>query len=296
MQGLGVGSSQWDPERRRIRAKLQSMASKGWGLGLALLTMVGAPRSALAAGPWVDRSLTLPPLVFAGDVGLGVAHYRPLAGDIDRSVTGPGLNLEGALGVTQAVELGVRTGIRFGDDGKALAADAFGRTIFTETYGTNHDSVANPEFRIRWAAYRGNVVEVGLDGRFYMPIEQGSHAGIMVGVPLMFHIGGVARIDTGLYIPVVFGTATSTVLSVPAQLWFQVSNRVWLGPMIALRHVNPGGDSRSYDDLLAGFGLGYQVGSSVDLKWMLLTPNANAESARARIWGGGFGLQFRIGE
>jgi hypothetical protein len=267
------------------------MARKALGVLVALVALVVAG-PASAAPPWVDRSLTLPRLVFAGDAGFGIAHQRFRRLD----ATGAGLNLEAALGITDSVELGLRTGIRFGDDGRGLRADSFGRTLFTETYGTNGDAIANPEFRVRWAAYSGRVVEVGLDGRFYMPVEQDSRAGIMFGVPLAFHLGTFMRIDTGVYIPVLFYDDIGTVISVPGYFWFQVSNRVWLGPMVGIRHVDPGGPNNSRNDLLVGFGVGYQVASAVDLKWMLIFPNANADNDVARVWGAGFGVQFRIGE
>lgn len=263
---------------------------------LSAALLVGAislsGRPASAAPRWVDRSITLPRLVFAGDAGIGLAHLRFLREDF----TGAGLNLEAALGITESVELGFRTGLRFGDDAKVLRADEFGRTLFTETYGTNNDGVANPEFRVRWAAYSGRVVELGLDGRFYMPVETSSRAGIMLGVPLAFHIADFLRIDTGLYIPLVFTDPTSTAISVPAYFWFQPSNRVWLGPMIGFRHIDPGGPNGSHDDLLLGFGIGYQVASAVDLKWMVLVPRVNTEDNEPRAYGGGFGVQFRIGE
>ena len=157
----------------------------------SLLVLVFA-RTASAAPRWVDRSITLPRLVFAGDAGIGLAHLR-FGG---RDFTGAGLNLEAGLGVTNSVELGLRTGVRLGDDGKLLGADAFGRTLNTETYGTAGDAFANPEFHVRWAAYSGSVVEVGLDGRVFLPVEQNSRFGLMMGVPLTFHIADFMRIDT----------------------------------------------------------------------------------------------------
>ncbi len=240
----------------------------------------------------VDRRLTLPRFVFAGDAGFGIAHTRFARTD----TTGGGLNLEAAFGITDSVEIGFRTGVRFGHDGKVLGADSFGRTLFTETYGTNGDTVANPELRLRWAVYRGRVVEVGLDGRFYMPIEEGSHAGLMFGVPLAFHLGSFIRLDTGVYIPVIFGDEIGTAISVPADLWFQVTSQLWLGPMMGLRHIDPGGPNNSHNDLLVGFGFGYQLASAVDLKWMFIIPNANADENTPLVWGGGIGVQFRINE
>ena len=259
----------------------------------APLLVLGAARPAEAAPSYVDRSITLPRLVFAGDVGLGVGHDtvpRPGA-----DITGAGMNLEAALGVTDSVELGLRTGIRFGDDGKAVGAAGYARTIFTETYGTGFDTVANPEFHVRWAAYSGRVVEVGLDGRVYTPVERNTDFGIMMGVPLAFHFGNIVRLDTGVYIPVIFTSPATTIISVPAYLWFQVSNKVWLGPMFGFRHISRPVPA-PFDDVLLGFGLGYQVASAVDLKWMLLAPRVNAGGNEVRAFGAGFGVQFRIGE
>jgi hypothetical protein len=260
---------------------------------LAPLFLLGTAGDAEAAPRWVDRSITLPRLVFAGDVGLGVGHENDPRPNVD--ITGAGMNLEAALGITDSVELGLRTGLRFGNDGKFVGADAYGRTFFTDTFGTGFDTVANPEFHVRWAAYSGRVVEVGLDGRVYTPIERNTDFGLMFGVPLAFHIASFMRLDTGMYIPIIFTSPATTVISVPAYLWFQVSDKVWLGPMFDFRHI-----SRPIvapvDDFLLGFGVGYQVASMVDLKWMLLAPRINAGPNELRAYGGGFGVQFRIGE
>ena len=267
------------------------LASLAVAAVVASLVVLGTARPAEAAPRYVDRSITLPRLVFAGDVGLGLAHVNVPGPDL----TGAGMNLEAALGVTDSVELGLRTGLRFGDDGKAVGADTYARTFFTETYGTGVDTVANPEFRVRWAAYSGRVVEVGLDGRVYMPVERNTDFGLMFGVPLAFHIATFMRLDTGVYIPVVFTSPATTVISVPAYLWFQVSNKVWLGPMFDFRHISRPIPA-PVDDVLLGFGIGYQVASAVDLKWMVLAPRVNAAGNEPRAYGAGFGVQFRIGE
>lgn len=244
---------------------------------------------AAAAPPFVARPMTLPRHDFAGDVGLGVAHSRLFNG-----ITGTGLNLEGAFGITEKVELGLRTGVRFGDDGRFTGADTYGRTLWTETWGTfGTGDVANPEARVRWTAYRGDVVEVGLDWRLYLPIEPRSRVGGMFGVPLAFHIGDFMRIDTGAYLPTLFYDPTVVLLTVPGYFWFQVSEKVWLGPMMSARFrlaPDGGGDRTSF---LLGFGVGIQVASAVDLKTMILFPSI-ADDAGARNWGAGFGVQFRI--
>ena len=181
--------------------------------------------------------------------------------------------------------------MRFGDEGKVTQADEYGRTLWTETvWGTRGDTVANPEARVRWTFYSGDVVEIGLDGRGFLPIEDGSRIGFMVGVPFTFHLGSIARIDLGLYTPVVFYDRTLYALTVPTYFWFQASEKVWLGPMTSTRFV------RDQDpDLLLGFGLGVQVARAVDLKTMILFPSI-LDDAGARNFGAGFGVQFRIGE
>lgn len=265
----------------------------------ALAAVATCSGQASAAPRWVDRSITLPRHDFAFDVGLGLGGARrappapPVGPPFTRSYFGPGLNLEFAFSVIEHLELGFRTGLRFGDDGRNTQADAYGRTLFTETWGTRFDAVANPEFKIRWAAYSGRIFEIGLDGRVFLPIEDGSRFGMMFGVPLAFHIGHIVRLDTGLYVPVVFYQPDAfTAISFPFHVWIQASNRFWVGPMTSLRFVDYGPGGRN-TELLLGAGLGFQATSAIDLKAMFFFPRINAE-AGARDFGAGFGAQFRI--
>lgn len=246
------------------------------------------PRTSEAAERWVDRPMTLHRLVFAGDAGAGIGHadYGP------RDFTGLGLNLEGALGITDQLEIGLRTGIRLGDDAKLARADGYGRTLWTETYGTGADTFANPELRIKWVAYSGSVAEIGLDGRVYMPVEDNTRFGLMFGVPMAFHISDFVRIDTGVYIPTIFNDPLNIAISIPGYFWFQTSEKLFLGPMAAFRSFNLGNNG-AYSDFLLGFGMGYQVVSSVDLKWWFLMPDIDDG---LHNFGAGFGAQFRIGE
>lgn len=260
-------------------------------LGLAALF---ATHESHAEAPWVERPMTLHQLVFAGDVGVGLGHQRiaRIAG-IDGRDTGLGLNVEGALGVTERLELGIRTGIRFGADGRSVGADNYGRTLWTETYGTGGDAVANPELRLRWVAYSGSVAEVGLDGRAFLPVETGTNFGMMFGVPLAFHVADWVRIDTGAYVPLVFNDPTFHGVTVPGYFWFQTSRKVWLGPMASLRFLNFGNNAND-TNLLLGFGMGYQVANAVDLKWWFLLPRVDDDVVRR--FGAGFGVQFRIND
>jgi len=260
----------------------------------AFLALAANETPSDAAERWIDRPMTQHRLVFAGDAGIGVGHVR-LRGPFNDapSSTGMGMNLEGALGVTERLELGFRTGVRFGNDGRASGADYYARTLWTETYGTGADTVANPELRIRWVAYSGSITEVGLDGRVFLPVEDGTNFGMMFGVPLAFHVSDLLRIDTGVYVPIVFNDPTFHGFSIPGYFWFQTSEKLWLGPMAQLRFIDPGIGALDAH-LLLGFGLGYQVANAVDLKTMILFPSVEDDFAR-RV-GAGFGVQFRIGD
>lgn len=250
-----------------------------------------AARSAAAAPRWIDRAMTQPRLVFQGDAGIGVGHLGRAGAP---SWNGPGLNLEGAIGVTDKVELGLRTGVRMSTEARAIQADAYGRTLWTETWGTGGSTMANPEARVRWSFYSGNVAEIGLDGRLYLPFETGTRIGGMIGVPFAIHASDFLRIDTGVYLPVAFTQDTFFALSLPGYFWFQPNEKLFLGPMVSVRFVDPGPGSGDAG-LLLGFGLGYQVASAVDLKTWVLFPDVT-ESGGIRRFGGGFGVAFRIGE
>ena len=209
----------------------------------------------------------------------------------------PRHNLEGALGITDSVELGLRTGIRLGDDGKLVGADAFGRTLFTETYGTGNDAVANPEFRVRWAAYSGRVVEVGLDGRLYLPIED-EHA-------RRPHVRCSARLPHRRLPPDRHRALSPRRLHDPGVDRHQRA-RLLLVPGLeqglARSDDRPAARRSRWSRQLARRSARWASASAtrsrsaVDLKWMLFAPRVNADRDEPRVFGAGFGVQFRIGE
>jgi hypothetical protein len=248
------------------------------------MTLVADPL--VAAPPWVERHITLPAGNWAFDVGLGVAH------DPAPDIGGVGINAEMAVGITDRVELGVRTGIRFGDDlQRAVQADHYGRLFDRQTFGTGADVLANPELRVRGALVRTHVVELALEGRVVLPFENGTVAALEFGVPLAFHLGDRVRLDTGAYVPVIFPRQGPFAdVRLPLDVWIQVSPRVWLGPMTGIvleRPGNPG--SRAFASL--GFGFGYEITHYLDFKAMLLFPDLNDQP---RLFGAGAGVQIRI--
>jgi hypothetical protein len=249
---------------------------------LVLLALAGLAVPAQAS-PYVYRPITLSRSEWALDVGLGIGHLRT------PDATGLGLNLEVAAGITSFVQLGIRTGLRFGRDGRATRADSYGRTFETETYGVGSDDVANPELAIKWALLHG-AAEIALDTRLYLPVEDGTRVGIMIGLPIALHIGGTARLDTGIFVPILFYDETVTVISFPLHLWIQASNQVVIGAITGIRIVNGAG---SHTEVPLGVALGFAVAYNMDLRTWLLFPDVRGNGS-ARNFGLGFGLEARF--
>ncbi len=261
-----------------------------WMGAAAVALIVAAPAGvARADAPWVYRSIVLPRGELAVDFGLGLGHAPDPNGG---SVTGFGLNLELSGGITHELEIGVRTGFRLDEAGQGTQADQYGRPFDTQTFGTNFDTVANPEVHLRRAVARGSAAELGLEWRAYLPIENGSSFGMMFGLPIALHANSI-RLDTGLYIPVIFTQPkTTTIISFPFHLWIQASRTFWLGPLFDVRVFSGGGGSS--DQYQLGFGLGSALTHFVDLRTWILFPDIN-QGEGARVFGAGVALQLRFG-
>jgi hypothetical protein len=250
-------------------------------LGVFSFLLLLAP-SARAEAPWVDRALTLPGGTWAFNFGLGLQR-------VPGTGLAPGFNVEGAVSIAHGVDIGLRTGLRFSEAAREeLGADYYARPFDTETVGTGTDLVANPEFYIRARRIESRVVELGVEGRAYAPFSRGF--GIMPGIPLAFHFGRSARLDTGVYVPVLFYDPTESVVSIPAHLWFQITGRLWLGPMsgVVIHTTGP-----NETGVPLGFGLGYAVTNALDFKTQLIFQDV-ANSHHSGWWGVGAGLEVRI--
>lgn len=243
---------------------------------------VTCTREANAAAPWVARPITLPDAHWAFDAGLGIAH----AGG-PNAITGTGVNMEGAVGITSHLELGFRTGVRGGNDGRATIADTYGRLYDWQTFGVGNDTLANPEIKVTGSIVRASIVEIALQGRGVIPFEGGTRPGFLFGVPITFHAGSILRIDTGGYVPVVFHDPVEAALVVPGDFWFQASSRFWIGPMTGARFRRRGTDVR------LGMGLGYQITSFLDFKSQFYFPAINQDNG-TNAFGVGAGIQIRI--
>ncbi len=262
-------------------------AMRRTGTAAAVLALsLAFPSAAHAADRYVSRPITLPQLDFAFNAGMGIGHSET-GGPTPANHTGAGLNLEGAVGLTSHLELGLRLGLRGGVEARTVGADRYGRLYDTETYGTGGDTLANPEFRITGALLNAEVVEIALEGRVVLPFEGGTRFGGAFGAPFLFHLARFVRLDTGAYIITFFRDPFRPAFSIPARLWFQVSDRVWLGPISALHHVPATNDV----DIALGFGLGYQITSFLDFKTQFLFPSVNHTTTS---FGFGAGLEIRI--
>jgi hypothetical protein len=263
---------------------MRRLAVVAASLGLSLFAA-----DAAAAPPWVDRPDTNPAGVFSFDVGLGISHHP------DPDLSGVGINFDMAVGIIDRLELGVRTGLRPGDPGERAAhGDEYARLFDRQTFATGADVFANPEVRVRGALVRHRIVELALEGRVVLPLEGGTNAGMLFGMPLAFHLGERVRLDTGVYVPVVFTNDPDEyfAVSIPFDFWIQITRQLWLGPMTGVKFQQPGNrPTNSVTDVSLGFGLGYQITSAVDFKTMLLFPTLNHES---RIFGVGAGVEIRI--
>jgi hypothetical protein len=276
----------------------KGIGSRSSTLGLAsasALVLLGFAPGALAAPEWVDRGLTMHQLGLAFDLGVGVAHTDGAAGD-----TGVGLNLEGAFGILDNLEIGLRAGLRMGSGAKATQADQEGRLFDLETYGAGQDLFANPEIRVLGRVLDLSVVELGLEGRVALPFATGTRTSFVLGVPLRFHFGRIVRIDTGVYVPVVFYSvngapvADAASANLPVEVWFQVTRSFFLGPLAEIR-INGDDPALGVDrgaGVLLGVGLGYQISRYADFKAAFAFPRVNGSPGPDFGAGAGLGLHF----
>lgn len=258
--------------------------------------------SASADKPFVDRPLTLPLLHMSADAGIGFGQGAPpptvdQAGNSHPSALkfGWGSNLDAAVGLPFVGELGVRFGFRFDQNGVnagwGMGADHFARLFDPIVDGPGGDTFANPEIRLRGSLLDLEVVQLGLETRAVLPIADGSDFVLTPGVPVRIHLPTLARIDTGVWVPIAFTSNTGFTVDVPAQLFFQVGS-AFFGPLTGLRYNNPG-DGSSSVDVPAGLGGGYTLGGILDLKVQVRTERIN-DANWTQFIGGGIGAGLRL--
>jgi hypothetical protein len=235
---------------------------------------------ALTAGPAaatspVGRSLNLAAGTFELGLGAGIGHREPI------DYTGLGINLELGYGITSVLELRLRTGLRFGQAGRDAWADRYGRPVETETYNLGYDSIANPEIGLRYNLLHGPIAEIALDGRLYLPIS--GSVGVMVGVPVALRLGRL-RVDTGLFVPLIFSDPTYNEVSLPLHLWIKLQDNAFVGPFTGVVFHSTGGSS-----VPLGFAFGTPLSYDAELRLWLLFEDISNEQGTKDL-GGGAGL------
>lgn len=276
-------------------------------LALAAFSVAMASGSAARADggqSFTDVPLTLKPLHFAADVGLGFGTYQNPAGSTQ---VGGGSDFEAAIGLPFLGELGVRLAERFGSGGPLVGtpagaptgADHFARLFDPVVGEPGFEAFANPEFHLRGSMVDLEAFQLGLETRLTIPTSNGSYLLFTPGVPIRIHVPGSLRIDTGLWLPIGFvgnpapgEGSTVYVLDIPVQAFFQIGD-AFVGPESGVRINNIGGSPTSADVPL-GVGGGYTFGGIVDVKAQLRTERVNAPSWASQSFGGGIGVGLRV--
>jgi hypothetical protein len=278
--------------------------------------LVAAPGVAWADPPWVTRPMTLAQNEVAFDFGVGTGV----------TTAGVGFNAEARYGLSDRIELGVRTGFSssaqqlpiYGNIEPRTDYDDTARLFDRMTFDDGPDHFANPELRLRAAILRDAVGEIALEGRFVIPMTKLSGAGFAFGVPFALHFGDRVRVDAGVYEIAVLGhseqvfneglqtvdTATGVIAQASLAIWVQILPMFWCGPFASFGHdfsagagQIPGGSNympagiafppRLISSL--GLGLGYQLSDALDLKASVMTLGRDNPTTTANL-----GVEWRI--
>jgi hypothetical protein len=277
---------------RHVRGHHRSMR-----IGLivaASAALVSVSSIASAAPPWVDRRIVLSgePIAGSVDVGMGFGHTE--LGFFRNNViaaNGVGFNTEAVLGLVSRVDIGLRLGLRVNQESALSQSDTYARFYGPQpTYPTSGaDTFANPEFRVRGKIVDVGVFELGLEGRMIFPATNGSRFGASFGVPMAIHGGHFVRVDTGVYTTIVaYDNNPPVIFEAPANIWFQATDKVFLGPMSGFRAYANYLQNPSFDFIL-GFGLGVHLVKWLDLKTQFVFPRVNEG---AQFFGAGVGVGF----
>jgi hypothetical protein len=276
-------------------------------LAFAAAWLLGSPDGA-AAETFVERPLSLPPLHVSADIGLGFGQFEAFAPLPDNPLivrslgnkVGWGTHLEAAVGVPVLGELGASVGIRFGDLGANAQGDHFGRLFDPIVNEPGFDVASNPEVYLRHTLVQAPPAELGLELRMTFPTastcapagaaETACDVGLTPAVPLRLHIPSILRVDTGLYLPVVWSGAFA--IQLPLQVFFQVGD-AFFGPLSGIRYDKDGEGPNPR--ITAGIGGGYTIGERkmIDIKAQVYTEQVNDVNWGKHI-GGGIGVGLRL--
>jgi hypothetical protein len=275
-------------------------------LPLVAAVLVSAGARADEGQKFVDVPVTLKPLHFAADVGLGFGTYEANGG----SHWGAGSNFSAAIGLPFLGEFGADIAERFGQDGINVGspvlgpagADHFARLFDPVVTEPGSADFANPEFHLRGSMVDEEPFQLGLETRLTVPTSNDSYWAFTPGLPMRIHLPGVMRIDVGLWLPVFFANngngnsdtfpSTIYILDIPVQAFFQIGD-AFVGPESGVRIVNIG-SSPTNTDVPVGVGGGYTFGGVLDVKAQLRTERVNSAGWTSNAFGGGIGVGLRV--
>jgi hypothetical protein len=228
--------------------------------GVALLAGAGTARAEEGpkAGekmplPFAERPLTLPKMTLAPEVGFDVTHVS--IGGFG-SATGVGMEIGAHFGILDDLEVGaVVLPLEFSPD---------------FAYG-------NPRLEATFRFLKGTV-EMGARLRTTFGVHSGNTGVVLEpGLPILVHVGQSARIDTGVFVPMGFGTSpgdlpaqsnTTIGLNIPFQFIYDIIPELHVGANTGLGIYDFGhaGDTMFIPlGVVAGYAIGNEKGPLVDI-------------------------------
>lgn len=149
--------------------------------------------------------------VGGGDVGINYTSTSVSLGDEDETFTYVDYNIGGAYGITPELEAGI-----------------FIPLAISSPDGVDRDALGNPMVFATYAKDLGNF-DVGGRIGLTLPVQDGSDPGLLLGVPFLFRFGN-SRLDTGVFIPLVFGDdETVSSLNLPVRFTQSVTPKIYVG-------------------------------------------------------------------
>jgi hypothetical protein len=177
-------------------------------LALAALALVSAASAVQAQQlplPLARRPLTLTRNTLRADADLTLAHLQ--------------ISLLGGTGSSNALGLSLGAGYGITDDLEV------GATVIPLTL--------SPDFAYNAPSVYGTYrflhgdVDVGAQLALTLPIDR--DFGLGVGVPVLFHLGEAARLDTGAFLGLTFGDALGKGLTIPIAFTYNLNPNLFLG-------------------------------------------------------------------
>ncbi len=212
---------------------------------------------------FVERPLTLPPLVLAPGLDADILHV---------SLSGGGLGgTDTVLGIGAGAKIGIIENLEARATVLTLAID------FSPPPGTKAFQYAGFSVGATYRFLKGPL-EMGAAFDAFIQTADPSGALLKPGVPILVHLGKVARLDTGVTVPIsTFGGGSSPLpgipaaspsttvgLGIPARLAFDIIEPLHVGVLsgLSIGALNPPAGESVTDTMAVplGFFGGYAIG------------------------------------